>query len=492
MQLLDIMVIVLLGAALAVFSGMPARTVSIGASVINLAISLYLLVYAKTNAPGADGFFIKTEFLLTSNPEITWSTGADGMTIVLILLTSIVTLAAIWFTTDDTKSPRLAYGGALLIAAGALGAFISLDILFFYAFHELALIPTFLMIGMMGHGDRKAAAWKITIYLGLGSMILLAGLIALVATRSGDTITFSMLKLFTDTSNIPDVKTQGFVFLLLLIGSGILVSLFPFHSWAAPAYAAAPTPVAMLHAGVLKKFGLYVLLRLAVPLLPDVPKIDWLMNLMLIMLLGNIIVIGLVTIAQKRFDTLLGNSSVMHMGYIFLGIACYNTIGTTGAIILMFAHGVSIALLFVFCGTIRRQTNTLRFSEIGGLGVAAPLFMLLFTLGAFASAGLPGFANFSGEILVFLGAFKNAESIGPLQWTTIIALWGVVISAVYILRAYRAMFQGEQKGIGSGQISKGRWLFPSLLLIAALLLIGIMPHILTDFFQIALTDKPAQ
>ena len=141
--------------------------------------------------------------------------------------------------------------------------------------------------------------------------------------------------------------------LAVFIGFGILVSLFPFHSWAAPAYAAAPTSVAMLHAGVLKKFGLYGILRIAMPMLPEGFK-AW-EGLILVLILGNIIYVGLVTISQSRLDKMLGNSSVMHMGYAFLGIACFNQIGWSGAVLMMFAHGISIALLFALCGSLRER-----------------------------------------------------------------------------------------------------------------------------------------
>src|SRR6202040_2187217 len=178
------------------------------------------------------------------------------------------------------------------------------------------------------------------------------------------------------------------IYLLLLLGFGILISLFPFHSWAPEAYASAAAPAAMLHAGVLKKFGLYGLLRLAIPMLPD--GAHYWMYLLVILLLGNIIYIGLVTIAQKRLDWMLGYSSVMHMGYIFLGIASGTLLGTNGAALLIFAHGISIALLFGLAGEIRQRTGTLLLSDLGGLGKIMPRAGLAFGLAAFASIGLPG------------------------------------------------------------------------------------------------------
>ena len=282
---------------------------------------------------------------------------------------------------------------------------------FFYAFHELALIPTFLLIGIWGSGNRTAAAWKITIYLAIGSFILLIGLILLYQSVPVESRSFDIraLKAAAALGQV-SADAQRHIYLLLLIGFGILISLFPFHTWAPEAYASAPAPAAMLHAGVLKKFGLYGLLRLAIPLLPDGAR-HW-TNLLVVLLLGNIIYVGLVTIAQKRLDWMLGYSSVMHMGYIFLGIASANILGVTGATVLMFAHGLSIALLFAIAGELRRRTGTLVLDDLGGLGKVMPFAGLAFGLGAFAAIGLPGFANFAAEVMILFGAFKNCPLVG--------------------------------------------------------------------------------
>jgi NADH-quinone oxidoreductase subunit M len=271
---------------------------------------------------------------------------------------------------------------------------------------------------------------------------------------------------------------QRHVYLLLLIGFGILISLFPFHTWAPEAYAAAPAPAAMLHAGVLKKFGLYGLLRLAIPMLPEGAR-HW-ATLLIVLLLGNIIYVGLVTIAQKRLDWMLGYSSVMHMGYIFLGIASFGVLGVTGAVVLMFAHGLSIALLFGIAGELRQRTGTLAFDELGGLARVMPFAGLAFGLGVFAAVGLPGFANFAGEIMIFFGAFRNGWEIGRFhifQIATVLALWGVVLSTVYMLRAYRQTFMGNIRE----QWQKLPDLRPALrvpvvLLVAPLLCCGFFPQ----------------
>jgi NADH-quinone oxidoreductase subunit M len=201
---------------------------------------------------------------------------------------------------------------------------------------------------------------------------------------------------------------------------------------------------------------------------------------LLILLLGNIIYIGLVTIAQKKLDWMLGYSSVMHMGYIFLGFASANLLGLTGAAVLMFAHGISIALLFAIAGEIRKRTGTLNFEDLGGLGKAMPFAGLAFGFGTFASIGLPGLANFAGEIMVFFGAFATQWEVSRFhifQIATVLALWGVVISAVYMLRAYRSVFMGATADRGKSVIDLRFSLrIPVILLITATLWVGLYPR----------------
>jgi len=481
MGVLDVMIFAPILAAIFIAFGAPARKTTIITATLNFLLALFLAKSCSGLTPDEHGYFFRAGTEVASMPKISWAFGIDGMALVLVLLTTVVTLAAALFTQKTIAHAKLIFSSVLLISAGALGAFLSTDVFFFYAFHELALIPTFLTIGMAGYGDRKAAAWKITIYLGVGSMILLAGLLALVVhSNAGQTMTFDMVELMSSAGSI-DGAAQHWIFAVLFVGFGILISLFPFHSWAAPAYASAPTPITMMHAGVLKKFGLYGLLRLAIPLLPQASQ-GWAINVLLVLLLGNIIWVGLITIAERSLDTMLANSSVMHMGYLFLGVASFNTLGASGAVILMFAHGVSIALLFGLCGRLRDDLGTSRFDMLGGLAVSAPGFALMFGLAAFASIGLPGFANFAGEVMVFLGSFKDfGGQIGRLQISAILAVWGIVISAVYMLRAYRHIFQGESPVAMRGIDIKPGWMLPSTLLVAALLIVGLVPNTLLQY-----------
>ncbi len=466
-------------AFIAILLGAPARLTAIGAAAINLVLGLAAVFSWKSSVWSFSARVL-------DKPELNLSFGfIDGMSVIMVLLSVIVTLAAVLSGKSPAGREKLYFGSSLLISGGALGAFAATDLFFFFAFHELALIPTFLMIGILGRGDRREAAWKITIYLGLGSMVLLAGLVWL----GNLTGTYDLVKMAAAAGTIDPAAQKG-IAALLIVGFGTLVSLFPFHSWAAPAYASAPAPVAMLHAGVLKKFGLYGLLRLAIPLVPD--GLQYWLTPLLVLLLGNILWVGWVTISQKRLDLMLGNSSVMHMGYIFLAIAALiafpeNPLARSAAIVLMFAHGISIALLFGLADRIERNTGTLDLQDLGGLAKSAPGLAFLFGIAAMASIGLPGLANFSGEILVFLSAFAGydgTKGLGPVQIACILSIWGVVISAVYMLRAYRNIFQGP--AVKATESAKDLTLadrIPATLLVLALFAVGLYPNLLLNLLR---------
>ncbi len=465
-----------------------ARTASIGMLLVTGSLACRYDV-------AAGGFQFFTQFPVSDFLGLNLSFGADGLSLAMLLLSAIVTVAAVWVIPPVKSRENLFYACVMLISAGVVGAFASTDVLFFYAFHEMALIPTFLLIGIWGSGDRQAAAWKATIYLGLGSFVLLLGIVGLYLSMASADRTFD-LQAMQHLAQTGSWHPPHWVYWTLLIGFGTLISLFPFHSWAPQAYASAPTPASMLHAGVLKKFGLYGMLRLVTPIFPDTIlhaklafwgiEISYL-NIFLILIVGNLLYIGLVTIAQKRLDWMLGYSSVMHMGYIFLGIAALNLLSLSGAAILMLAHGLSIAALFALNGILRERTGTLDFSELGGLAKPMPRLGLLFGFAALASIGLPGFANFPGELMVFFGAFHAGAKLpgaglDALQITTVIGVWGVVISAVYMLRAYRNIFFGTLPARWSSLADIAT--VPRcavILLLAVLLLAGFCPQIVLTY-----------
>ncbi len=486
MTVLSLIILLPIVNALAILLGAPARKSALIAAWTQLALTLFA-VFGYNRAAG--GVQFESSWNVAAEWGMSLKLGADGLSLVMLLLTALVTVAAIHVTPRIEKREGLFYACVLLIDAGAAGAFASFDLFFFYAFHELALIPTFLLIGIWGHGQRHAAAWRITVYLAIGSIILLVGLAKLYLAQNVALLhghrTFDMVVMAKTPGLIP-AAAQGGIYIWLLVGFGVLISLVPFHSWAPGAYASAPTPAAMLHAGVLKKFGLYGLLRVAVPLLPEGAK-QW-AHLLLLLLVLNILYIGLVTIAQKRLDMMLGYSSVMHMGYVFLGIAAGNAVGLSGAAMLMLAHGLSIAALFAMAGYLRQSSPTLAFTDFGGIAKKAPFLGYAFGMAAFASIGLPGFANFASEIMVFFGAFGSTPRPGTLSFSAIqvaviCGLWGVVIGAVYMLRAYRQMFMGENSG--TAQVAEPsccfRWAI--IILLVALLIGGVWPRSYLSFIQ---------
>ncbi len=401
--------------------------------------------------------------------------GVDGLNVGLVLMSAVVAFAAACSGWEIRHREKEFYILLLLMAGGILGAFASLDLFFFYFFHELALVPTFIMIGVWGRGeDKNYAAFQVTLYLGIGALIALAGLIALYLQSGAHT--FDLVKLTVYLRQHPlALRSQNLIFPLLLFGFGILISLWPFHTWAPLAYSSAPTATAMLHAGALKKFGLYGLIRIALPLLPQAAA-HW-AGIIAWLCLGNILFCGLVALRQKNFNRLLGYSSVAHMGFVFLGIASLNLIGVTGAVLVMIAHGFLAALSFSLSGYLSHLTGTLELDQLCGLlrrmrFVGAALIMAMF-----AGCGLPGFANFPGEITVFFGAWKEFHLITGL------AVWGaLVIGAVYLTRAIRAMLHGPLPNRWMA-LAESTWplrKIPYLVLLGSLLLFGFFPGLLVD------------
>src|SRR5580692_1749953 len=454
------------------------RAIAVLATLIPAILAVKMFCQYAGAQVDADGYRFVQQIPWVESLGISYHVGVDGLNVGLILMGAIVAFAAALCSWEIQTREKEFYILLLVMTGGILGAFASLDLFFFYAFHEFALIPTFIMIGVWGRGERKNyATFQITLYLSLGALIALIGLIALYL-RSGAN-TFDIVALTEHVRQNPlSTADQGFIFPLLLFGFGILISLWPFHTWAPLGYGSAPTPTAMLHAGVLKKFGLYGLLRIALPLMP-VAVAQW-TNVIAWLCLGNILYCGLVAMRQKNLNWLIGYSSVAHMGFVFLGIASFNLIGVTGAVLVMIAHGFLAALTFALSGYLEKQTGTLEIAQLGGLLRRLPFVGCVLIMAMFAGCGLPGFANFAGEITVFFGAWKSFPLI------TGIALWGaLVIGAVYMLRAIRSVLHGPlpDKWMAVAESSWPLRKLPYLLLLGSLLLFGFFPHWLSDKIQ---------
>ena len=421
---------------------------------------------------------------------ITLHLGLNGVSSPLFAMAGIVGLAA-GLAAIGSGADRIKLYLALLclMQSGLMGLFASIDLFFYYLFHEFALIPTFVMIGLWGGKDRRSVALEITIYLTLGALISLGGLVALNVMVDAPKFDFPALAQALSELNMQE-SSQGKIFGLLLFGFGILVALFPFHSWAARGYEAAPTSVSMLHAGVLKKFGLYGLVQIAVPLLPEgaLAWSPWLLWLAL----GNVLFVGMVTIAQTNLKSMVGYGSVMHMGYCFLGLAVISSLGAGSAVMLMAAHGLSVSLMFLLSTYVYSRSGTYEMREMGGLAGKTPVLACFFVAASLATIGLPGFGNFWGEFGIFLSLGEQAEH----RFFLGLAALGIIISAVFGLRAVSRIFFGSPSDELAGQtkshpmkdLSLGE-ILPAGLILAALLFIGLWPRGISDRIDVEIGQR---
>lgn len=461
------------------------RTLSIASTAAVTVLALNLLSGFDAAPVGPGGYRWVERIPWVDSLGIALQVGLDGVNLGLVVMGAIVAFAAACVSWEVKERTKEYYVLLLVMTGGILGAFVSLDIFFLYVFHEFALVPTFLMIGIWGRGEKRAeAAFQITLYLTLGALIALVGLIALYMQSGANTFDLIRLTEHVRANPIPAGR-QAMIFPWLMFGFGILVSLWPFHSWAPLGYGAAPTATAMLHAGVLKKFGLYALLKVALPLLPDgarmwLPLLAWLC-------LGNILYCGWVAMRQRDLNLLIGNSSVAHVGFVFLGLASMTQIGLTGAVVVMVAHGFLAALSFALSGWLHGQTGSLEMSRMGGLLKQMPFVGMVMVIAMMAGCGLPGFGNFVGEMMVLFGGWKSTLALCggamSLRWFVALAAWGaLLVAAIYMLRAIREMLHGplgESWSKAADPVGGWRRL-PFAVLVVCLLVIGVWPRILTD------------
>ena len=456
-----------------------SKAIAWGGFSVPFLISIYTFLNFE---PGENGYAFLGDPVDTGLAQfgIHFQMGLNGISMPLFLLAGVVGLAAGIVAIYSSIKRKSFYLFLLLVMhSGLMGIFTSVDIFFFYFFHELALIPTFIMVGIWGSHERHVAAMEMTIYLTLGALISLLGIIGLYLA-AGDGASFSMIDLKAHLAANPIAEgNQKIIYGLLLFGLGILVSLFPTYSWAPRGYGAAPTSNAMLHAGVLKKFGIYGLIQVAAPMLP-LGASHWSDGLILLAL-GNVVLIGFVVMAQSDLRQMIGYGSVMHMGYCFLGLATLSVIGVGGAVMLMVAHGLSVALLFLLSTYIQKRTVLMDMDQLGGLAARTPVLAACFVAATMAAIGLPGFGNFLGEFSIFNALWDHSG------WIVAIAATGILISAIYGLRAVSRIFFGE----ASNRLQEhweqeppkdlsARERVPVFLLLGFMLLIGMKPLLITD------------
>ena len=407
---------------------------------------------------------------------ITYQAGLDGINMTLCLLHAFVSLAGVFVASREETRLKEYLFFYLILVGSIYGVFTSLDLFFLYLFYETTLIPLYPMIGIWGSRDKEYGAMQLTLYITTGAVLALLGILLLYHKAGFGT--FNLIHLTAVLKKYPlSASDQAPLAALILIGFGVIASLWPLHSWSPIGYAAAPTSVSMLHAGVLKKMGPYLILRIALVYLPA-GTAHW--SALLGVLSGiGILYAGYAAISQKDLKFMVGFSSVSHMGYVLLGIAAINITSISGAVLLMFSHGVMAAALFAVIGFIYEQTHTRGVLDFGGLGKKVPFIATSFVMASLASLGLPGFSNFAAELLIFIGAWTKYPVLVSL------ALFGILITAIYLLRAVQHVCYGEFNAKWNQLKDAATWeeRFPFLLLLGGLLLFGFWPQGLLRLIQ---------
>jgi len=373
--------------------------------------------------------------------DVKYFVGIDGLNLLLIMLTTLLGPIVILSSWTYIRANLKAYYTLLLILqTGITGVFASFDVMLFYVFFELTLIPMYFIIGLWGGENRIYAAIKFVLYTLVGSLLMLVALIAL-GYLAGDAVnggvfTTDWYKLVSYTTPIP---TQGWLFLMFAIAFAIKIPLFPFHTWLPDAHVQAPTGGSVVLAGVLLKMGTYGLVRFCLPFFPNA-TIDYAIWFAVLAVIG-IVYGALVSRAQTDIKKLVAYSSVSHLGFVVLGIFALNVEAMQGAMIQMVNHGVSTGALFLIVGMLYERRHTRNMADYGGIAKSVPVlsFFMIFTV--LASAGLPGLNGFVGEFLILIGAFKSTVLNSP--FLVVIATTGVILAAVYLLYMVYETFWGE-------------------------------------------------
>jgi NAD(P)H-quinone oxidoreductase subunit 4 len=426
-----------------------------------------------------------TESLTWLEPlGLNYALGLDGLSLPLIVLNSALTWIAIYSSPQQTLRPRLYYSLMLLVNAGVTGAFLAQNLLLFFLFYEVELIPLYLLIAVWGGARRSYAATKFLIYTAVSGILMLAGFLGLAWL--GHAKSFDYVSIQAAVSTIP-IALQMVLLGILILGFGIKTPLVPLHTWLPDAYVEASPPVAILLGGILAKLGTYGLFRFGLGLLPEA----W-VNLSPILAGWAALVVmygALAAIAQTDIKRMVAYSSIGHMGYVLLGGAALTELSVVGAVTQMVAHGFILALLFYLVGVIEEKVGTRELSALNGLMSPVrglPLVSSLLILGGMASAGIPGLAGFIAEFLVFQGSFST------FPWQTLLCVVGTGFTAVYfVILLNRTCFGRLDNQLA--YYPKVLWSerTPALLLAVVILFLGVQPKWLVHWSE-PTTERLAQ
>ena len=363
--------------------------------------------------------------------NVSYFLGVDGLGFPLVLLTTFMSFIALIGSLGITNRVKEYFFWFLCLEVGMLGVFTALDLVLFYVFWEITLVPMYFLIGVWGGPRKEFAAIKFFLYTLTGSVFMLLAILAMYFKSVPHT--FDMLELMKQQAAW-EPRFQILVFLGLYFGLSIKIPAFPFHTWLPLAHVEAPTPISVILAAVLLKMGVYGLLRLAYQITPM--GFRWFLPALVVIAVINIVYGALCALAQTDMKKMVAYSSVNHMGYCLLGIAGMTSAGFSGAILQMINHGIIAGALFLLVGVIYDRAHTRDLSAFGGLAVTLPVYAGVMSLTCFASLGLPGLSGFIGEFLCFLGAFPK------WPWPTTVSVLGIIATAAFFMRMMQKVFLG--------------------------------------------------
>ncbi len=455
-----------------------ARLVALAGSVIQFIMGINLIfAYFNERAVNDELMVFTKDVIWFKHFNIHYNVGVDGISVTLLVLTTIVVLAGVFISWKMKDLPKEFFISLIVLSIGVYGFFISLDLFTMFVFFEIAVIPMYLLIGIWGSGPREFAAMKLTLMLMGASAVLLVGILGIYfnSNSDGGALTFNILEIAK--VNIP-IEAQKLFFPLTFIGFAVISALFPFHTWSPDGHSSAPTAVSMLHAGVLMKLGGYGVFRVAMYLLPE-GTLHWSWIFIILSVIG-IIYGAFAALKQTDLKYINAYSSVSHLGLVLFALLMLNKTAWNGAIIQSLSHGFMTALFFALIGMIYERTHTRDVTKMGGLLKVIPFISVVYVIAGLASLGLPGFSGFVAEMQIFVGAFQHDDMFYRIL--TIISVSAIVVTAVYILRVVGIMLMGPVKDDTFLNFERVTWYekLGILLLFIPIVGIGVAPLWLSD------------
>jgi NADH-quinone oxidoreductase subunit M len=465
------------------------RAIAISASGVTLALTLYL---SRAFQPSAAGFQFVEHAVWIRAFNVEYFLGVDGLSISLVLLTSLITFIAMIASLEITQKVKGYFAMLLLLQTGMTGTFLALDLILFYFFWEVMLLPMYFLIGVWGGPRREYAAIKFFLYTLFGSVLMLIGILALHLNSRPSTLidgttvahTFNLVTLMAenDFSTAPlllGLPFAPFVFVLFFIGFSIKIPMVPFHTWLPDAHVEAPTPISVVLAGVLLKMGVYGILRVNFGILAEAAK--WAAPAIALFGTINIVYGALVCMAQTDFKKLIAYSSVSHMGFCLLGMSAFTDAGMAGCVLQLWNHGLISGMLFLLVGVIYSRAHHRDLNRFGGIAQVMPEYAALTGLAFMASLGLPGLAGFVSELLSFLGAFPVYKVL------TVVSTSAIVVTAAYYLWTMQRVFLGplneSYKGLPGLLWRERLTLYP---LGALIIVMGVYPQLILNLIYPAM------